>query len=57
MWEIGLGWVRLVAKKMILQIIFGKGTMKEQMIDIFIPITANALLVSLPIFLVEGVFG
>jgi len=57
MWEIDLGWIRLVAKKMILQIIFGKGTMKEQMIDVFIPITANALLVSLPIFLGEVVFG
>jgi len=30
---------------------FGKGTMKEQMLDVFIPITANALLISLPIFL------
>jgi hypothetical protein len=36
---------------------FGKGTVEEQVLDSFIPITADALLTPLPIFPSDVVFG
>jgi hypothetical protein len=57
-WSIDPGWFRLVAKKKDYPPnCFSKGAVKEEVLNILIPVATNTLLTSFPIFPSQVVFG